>query len=251
MERANMNASHHPTHLHRVVPFAMALTFLKASSSQAVFVPPPPPPQPLFSFETGLEGWEVPGFASRPITLSNSFIGATNGAQSLAITQSGDGYSWVAHRTSFDTAKDDFYNAMNLASLNESAWSLDFDVTFRDADIPDGNFLNVALWINSTNGFRDAQDVARTFTKDDSTVHVSIPLTSFSGSDELATNSFFYEIGIGLNGDWGSSSARVYVDNINLVPEPTGALFGLILMVAALLPRSRTGRVATSDCSSV
>ena len=194
----------------------------------------------LFSFESGLEGWEVSGFNSQPVSLATSFFGATAGVQSLRITQTGQGFSYDAKR--FDIpGQNPFYDAMNLAAVDESLWTLELDVTYRDVDIPNGNFLNMTFWINSTNGFRNFQPSEFTNTVEDRTVHLSIPLTSFSGTDELAANSPYYEMGIGLNGDWGVGNATIYVDNIQLVPEPSSSLLvGLGCAAMTLLRRIRT-----------
>jgi hypothetical protein len=208
--------------------------------------------QPLFSFESGLDGWAVSGFNARPVTLATSAIGATHGSQALAITQMGAGFSWNAKRD--NAGMDAFYNAMNVAALNESLWMLELDVTYRDASIPDDpglTFLNLSLWINSNNGFRDIHSQAFTPGHEDKTIHLTIPLTNFSGDDELNPNATFYQLGIGMNGNWGTGDATVYFDNIQLtlVPEPStlallalGSLWGLS---AWLRRRNRVGQALT------
>src|SRR6266566_9565926 len=50
--------------------------------------------QTLSSFESGLDGWAISGFNAKPVMLATSTIGATDGAQSLAVTQEDDGFSW-------------------------------------------------------------------------------------------------------------------------------------------------------------
>ncbi len=63
---------------------------------------PPPhgaPTQTLFSWESGLEGWQVPSFANKPASLQQSTIGATAGQHSLAVTQTGSGFSWDSYLT--------------------------------------------------------------------------------------------------------------------------------------------------------
>jgi len=177
----------------------------------------------------------VSGFNSRPVTLGTSTVGATHGNQALAITQAGGAFSWNVKRDNagFDT----FYDAINAAAADESLWTLEMDVTYRDADIPNGSFFNLSLWINSDNSFRDIHGQAFTTTMEDRQIHLSIPLTSFSGTDQLAVNSTFYQFGIGMNGDWGAGNATIYIDNIQLIaiPEPSimplGALAGLALLL--------------------
>jgi hypothetical protein len=186
--------------------------------------------QPLFSFESGTDGFVVSGFNAQPVTLGTSAFGATHGSQALAITQTGGAFSWNAKRD--NAGPDSFYSAMNAAAANESLWSLELDVTYRDADIPNGTFLNLSLWINSDNTFRDIHGQALTTTMEDKLVHLSIPLTAFSGTDELAVNSSFYQFGIGMNGNWGPGNATIYVDNINLVAVPEPSVFTLLFVGA-------------------
>jgi hypothetical protein len=192
----------------------------------ALAIPLPVHAQPLFSFESGTDGFAVSGFNGQPVTLGTSTIGATHGSQALAITQTGGAFSWNAKRD--NAGFDAFYNAMNAAAANESLWTLEMDVTYRDADIPNGTFLNLSLWVNSDNTFRDIHSQAFTTTMEDKLVHLSIPLTSFSGTDELAVNSSFYQFGIGMNGNWGPGAATIYIDNVALVPVPEPSVLAFL-----------------------
>ncbi len=198
--------------------------------------------QGLFSFETGQDGWIVSGFNARPVTLGTSTVGATAGSRSLTISQTGDGFSWNALRNS--SGQDAFYNAMNSAAADESLWMLEFDVTYRDADIPNGTFLNLSLWMNSDNTFRDIHSQGFTTTAEDRSVHMAIPLNSFSGTDELAVNSSFYQLGIGMNGNWGAGAATIHVDNFALSPVPEPSAVALLAVGGCLgvaLLRRRKG----------
>jgi hypothetical protein len=208
---------------------ASPLLFLGVAPVQAVLVS---------SFEGGLDGWVVSGFNAQPVTLANSTNGATDGTQSLAVTQTGGGFSWNAKRD--NAGNDAFYAAMNGASTNESLWTLELDVTYRDVDIPNGSFLNLSLWINSDNQFKNVHSLALTNTQEDRQVHLAIPLPDF-GADALATNSSFYQMGIGMNGDWGPGNATVYFDNVQLtvIPEPAIGGLGLLALGAALIRRRR------------
>jgi hypothetical protein len=201
--------------------------------------------QPLFSFESGTDGFVVSGFNAQPVALGTSPIGATHGSQALAITQTGGAFSWNAKRD--NAGADAFYNAMNAAAANESLWTLEMDVTYRDADIPNGTFLNLSLWVNSDNTFRDIHSQAFTTTMEDKLVHLAIPLTSFSGTDELAVNSSFYQFGIGMNGNWGPGNATIYIDNIQLtlIPEPSTIALLVSGLGGLLLFRTRRARTRT------
>lgn len=202
--------------------------------------------QPLFTFESGLDGWTSSGFNARPVTLGTSPIGATHGLQALTLTQTGDGFSWNAKRDNI--GQDAFALAMNQAALNPAQWRLELDVTYRDADIPDGSvtFLNLSLWMNSDAGFKNVHSLAFTGGHEDTTKNISVPLTDFAATP-LAVNSSFYQLGIGMNGNWGAGSAVVYFDNIRLtpVPEPsTVALLslGAVAGLGALLRRRKVAR---------
>ena len=196
--------------------------------------------QAVFSFEGGLDGWTTSGFNAKPASLGVSPTGATDGAQALFITQTGDGFSWNASRTSSNATPDAFYAAMNTAAANESLWTLEFDVTYVNVEIPDAGFLNLSLWINSDNGFRDIHGLGTTSTLADETRHVTIPFSSFSGGpDTLATSSSFYQMGIAMNGNWGSGDATIHVDKIQVVPEPSTGLLVLASLFVVFAARRR------------
>ena len=179
----------------------------------------------LFSFETGPEGFVPSGFnrAGTTIQIDTSDIGATHGTRSLSISQTNDRFSWNARRDIGQGAE--FYNEFNAAAADPQNYSLEFDVTQRDALIPDAaTFFQVAVWINSDAGFQDVFNLAETDGHNDAEFHVSIPLTQFDPVTPLAVNSGFYQLGFGMNGDWGATeTATVFIDNIQLVPEPTAA----------------------------
>jgi len=200
--------------------------------------------QPLFSFEGGLDGFVYSGFGAGAgnVTLANSPIGATHGADSLAISQFPGTFSWNAKRD--NAGIDAFYNAMNAIAANESLYSLELDVTYRDASIPDAaTFLNLSLWVNSNNGFRDIHSLAFTPGHSDTTIHLSIPFSSFSGNaDKLNENATFYQMGIGMNGNWGPGTATVYFDNFYTVPEPSTIVLLSLAGLGVWLRRRKTSR---------
>lgn len=200
--------------------------------------------QALFTFESGPDGWVPSGFntTGTSVTVGTSPVGATEGSSSsLMIRQTSDGFSWNAKRESFAGNPDAFYNAMNATSVNESLWTLQFDVTYRDADIPDASppkdYLSLSLWINSDDGFRTIFGPTGTTTRENKVDHVVIPFTSFSGG--LATDSSFYQMGIGMDGGWGTGSATIYVDNIRVVPEPSPFVQGIIAVSFSLMLHRR------------
>ena len=181
---------------------------------------PPPPPhgaptQTLFSWESGLEGWQVPSFANKPASLQQSTIGATAGQHSLAVTQTGSGFSW----DSYITLTGDQLSAFSLALAdNHANYRLEFDVTYNTASIPQNagvTFLNASVAINNAAGnWTQVDSVAGTNGRTNQTIHVAIPLTSWTA---LMAGSSSYTIYFAINGNWGSLPATVFFDNLRLV----------------------------------
>lgn len=179
---------------------------------------PPPhgsPTTTLHSWESGVEGWQVPSFANKPTSLQQSTSGATAGTHSLAVTQTGSGFSWDA----YVNLTGDALNAFSLAlSDNHANYRLEFDVTYNTASIPQNSgvtFLNESVAINNASGnWTQVDSLGLTNGHTNQTIHVAIPLTSWAG---LAAGSSAYTIYFALNGNWGTSPATVFFDNLRLV----------------------------------
>jgi hypothetical protein len=181
-------------------------------------IPPPPPhgapTQTLFSWESGLEGWQVPSFAGRPASLQQSTTGATAGQHSLAVTQTGSGFSW----DSYITLTGDQLSAFSLALAdNHANYRLEYDVTYNTGSIPQSGgvtFLNQSVAINNAAGnWTQVDGVGTTNGHTNQTIHVAIPLTNWI----VAAGSSSYSIYFALNGNWGSLPATVFFDNLRLV----------------------------------
>lgn len=181
---------------------------------------PPPPPhgaptQTFYSWESGLEGWQVPSFAAKPVSLVQSTTGATAGQHSLAVTQTGSGFSW----DSYVTLTGAQLSAFSLALTdNHANYRLEFDVTYNTNSIPQNggvSFLNESVAINNAAGnWTQVDSVGGTNGRTNQTIHVAIPLTSWAA---LTAGSSSYAIYFALNGNWGSLPATVYFDNLRLV----------------------------------
>ncbi len=180
---------------------------------------PPPPPtgsptQTLFSWEADLEGWQVPGFNSKPAAVAQSTTGTTAGAKSLAVTQTGGGFNW----NSGVTLSGDVLSAFSIAVANTPAdYRIEFDVTYDTAFIPQSSvtFLTNSVAINTAAGsWSQVDNVANTNGRTNQTLHVAIPLSSFTA---LTAGSNSYSIYIALNGNSGAGSATVFYDNFRLV----------------------------------
>jgi len=180
---------------------------------------PPPPPtgaptQTFFSWESGLEGWQVPAFAGRPATNGQSSVGATAGEHSLAVTQTGSGFSW----DTYVTLTGDALTAFSLALVDgPSQYRIEFDVTYDTAFIPQGSvtFISNYMAINNAAGnWTQVDGIASTNGRTNQTIHVALPLTSWTS---LAGGSSSYSFYLAINGNWGSGSATVFYDNFRLV----------------------------------
>ena len=130
------------------------------------------------------------------------------GQHSLAVTQTGGGFSWDA----YVSLTGDALNAFSLALTdNHANYRLEFDVTYDTASIPQNgtlNFLNESVAIQNAAGtWSQVDSVGSTNGHTNQTIHVAIPLTRWTG---LTAGSGSYTIYFGLNGNWGSSAATVY-----------------------------------------
>lgn len=180
---------------------------------------PPPhgsPTQTLFSWESNLEGWQFPNFAnSKPASVTQSATGATAGTHSMAITRTGSGFNWDAGITLTGAQ----LSALALALTdNRANYRLEFDVTYNTSSIPQNagvTFLNESIAIQTASGtWTEVDSLGTTNGRTNQTLHVAVPLTSWSG---LPSGASSYNIYLALNGNWGSAAASVYFDNLRLV----------------------------------
>ncbi len=181
------------------------------------------------SFESApgsFDGW-ADTFGSRPLVLDAGTIGVTDGAQSLALTLQGDGFSWDIGQT-FD------FNAFGAAVA--AGGNLEFDITYDTASIPqsDVTFLNLLIALNDGSWSQLAAP-ATTNGMTNETIHVVMSLVGDLGAQTQGEGATFYQINMGFNGDWedpadprNTTDATVYLDNIRITPEPASlALLGL------------------------
>lgn len=182
--------------------------------------------QLLWSFETGLEGWEATGYTDSDfISLATSAMGATDGTQSMVV-ETGPTYGWDV-RSSVSAGDAARYAAFNAAAANLEGYTLDFDVSitpdsFSSLTDPGGYFLlNVA--VNSdTTGFKQSLNVTPNLAGlTNNTFPISIPMASLP----VSANSSFYQLNIGSNSDHtnggGGEGAKYFIDNIRLTALPT------------------------------
>lgn len=179
--------------------------------------------QTLWSFETGVEGWQATGYGDSDfISVGTSTSGATAGAQSLVV-ETGPTYGWdvSASVSAVDTAR---YDAFNAVAANPGNYSLDFDVTITPESFAStanpGNFFLVSIAANSDLGWQQALNVTPNLAGLTGTFPVSIPMSSLP----VAENSSFYQFNLGSNSDHvnGNSGQGVkyFIDNLRFTPQP-------------------------------
>jgi len=184
------------------------------------------------SFESApgsFDGW-ADTFGSRPIVLGAGTVGVTDGAQSLALTLQGDGFSWDIGQTYGGTDYTDFGAAVAAGG------TLEFDVTYDTAAIPqsDVTYLNMSVALND-GSWSQVNSQASTNGSTDETIHVSLSLAGDLGAQTIGAGATYYQINFGFNGDWedandprNTEDATVYIDNIRITPEPASlALLGI------------------------
>jgi hypothetical protein len=172
------------------------------------------PTQTLFSWESGQENWQIAGFnTSLPATVAQSPQHATAGDHSLAVTQTGSGFSWDA---GIHVGGDALAALVGALQDGASKYRLEFDVTYDTNLIPQGSvsFLAESVAINSTGGWSQVDGIAQTGGHTNQTIHVSQLLSNWSA---IAPGSPWFDIYVALNGNWGSGAATVFLDNLRLV----------------------------------
>ena len=112
----------------------------------------------------------------------------------------------------------DLLSAFSLAVANDPAdYRIEFDVTYDTAFVPQTSvtFLTNSVAINTAAGsWSQVDGVANSNGRTNQTIHVAIPLSSFTS---LTPGSSSYSIYIALNGNWGSGDATVFYDNFRLL----------------------------------
>ena len=220
---------------------------------------------PLYSWESGLEGWSAAN-----ATLGNSTtLGVTDGAQSLLIDNLTSGFK---NDAGFANASGATYTNWGIAASRIAAGDTDVKLEF-DFSFDNANALNIpafgqlGLFVNSTGvGFKQygtgaflQGNVGSTFpalgaasVTDGVTLtsigtnryHVAIPLGPTKTLNIGApVGGHFYQVGFKTNGGWGGSVDWA-IDNMVVsgaaIPEPNSMLLaGLVVAGGAVLGRRR------------
>jgi Glycoside Hydrolase Family 113 len=174
----------------------------------------------LFSWETGLEGWQATTFFTTPTPplLTTVNQGATDGAFALSIQQtSTGGWSWNARAVlTPGDADTTAYQALSDAAADPTNYLIEFDVTFDPALIDDEvTSLSIPFAIQSDAGWGQIDSVVSVNTALLSTQSVSFSLTGFDVVP--TTGSSFYDLVIGLNGSWLRGNTTILIDNFRVV----------------------------------
>lgn len=193
-----------------LVLLVVAISWNAASTAQA---------QLLHSFESDLEGWGNVNFGLPGVVIDRSSTGATDGGMAMSIQQPEDGFSWNAQVT-YGGGTDGFNTWANAVDLGASLFELQFDVTYDTLDIPQGDpptFTNISIAINANTGWSQIDSLAGSNGMTDETVNVAVPLTDLANLPATSGEAGFFQINIGMNGDWGLDPATYYFDNFRLV----------------------------------
>ena len=193
--------------------------------------------EPLFSFETGLEGWGLVDTNSPTVIVATNLV-ATDGTNSLALVRTTTGFHWD---TFYALGADDFvtnippvWTAISNALTDVSnQWFIAADFTWNGAGIatnPVPTYIKMQVAFNSnTNSMGGWMDYGDVFTLQGSTVIGNlaaggssvtktwgIPIEDTGWSTDITTNSFL-QIQWGLHGDWAGGDTMVgHVDNWRL-----------------------------------
>ena len=147
-----------------------------------------------------MENWQVSGFNGLPASVAQSTQHATAGDHSLAVTQTGSGFSWDA---GIHVSGDALSALVGRLQDGSTKYRLEFDVTYDTSLIPQGSVSSMteSMAINSTGGWSQVDGIAQTNGHTNQTIHVSKLLSNWSS---IAPGSPWFDIYFALNGNWGS-----------------------------------------------
>ncbi|MEM9354469.1 MAG: glycoside hydrolase TIM-barrel-like domain-containing protein [Planctomycetota bacterium] len=169
--------------------------------------------QVLYSFETGLEGFFYPNFepAEPASQLALSAAGATDGAQSLAITKPTDTWTWDSR---VQMSGDQLQALQDALANGDANYELEIDVTYAAGDLP-ANLTSMDLHVSietNLDGWNQIWPLAAIGTPIDATLTAAIPLEDFNLSAGISSANLH----LGFQGNF-TGDATVYVDRIALV----------------------------------
>lgn len=180
--------------------------------------------QLLNSWETGLESWIVTDFGNPPTSIATSTSFPTDGSQSLAVTNDEDGFFWST-KVNYGSADAQFTAFADAVDVGISNYALEFDVTFDTDSIPTGvTTSSISVALNSSGGWFEYGGLIGWDGVSTETAHVSIPLdqavfppTNGTGMLVPGSATTFYQVNLGIDGDWGIQPATFYFDKLELV----------------------------------
>jgi hypothetical protein len=169
------------------------------------------PPRLINSFENGLQGFAYSGFGISGTTVGLATKNATNGQTSLAITAPKPGFDWAA-TVDLNSGASGFDNFV-VAAQSLQNYVMKFDVTYDPSSLPSGS-INLSVALNSDSasggGWSQIDNLAASNTNSLKTIHVEVPMSSFT----LSKTSTWYQFVLAINGSWGANlPGTIYVDN--------------------------------------
>jgi hypothetical protein len=175
-------------------------------------VPPgaPRPPALISRWDDGIEGYRPQNGA----TIATSPLGVTQGSASLAVTSPNSSFRFVLQKT-FEGSSGAALRTWEEAAADPSSHQLEFDVTYLTESIPQATVsdIRVHVALNSEAGWSQRDNFAVSNGRSNTTLHVSIPMSQFN----LAVDSPWYQFNLLMSGNWGSSPATIYIDNLRIV----------------------------------
>ena len=175
--------------------------------------------QQLHTFETDLEGWMNVSFGLPGVVIDRSSTGATQGGMAMSIQQPEDQFSWNA-QVNYGGGSAGFNAWANAVDLGASLFELQFDVTYDTQSIPQGDpptFTDISIAVNADTGWSQIDSLGGSNGVTDETVNVAVPLTDLENLPGSSGDTGFFQLNIGMNGDWGLDPATFYFDNFRLV----------------------------------